>query len=197
MNIFNTTFLLGARDNGFEWVVPVLVVVFWIVTGIAKSIAAAKAERKSNDGGEEKKMRYKPIPDTSSQQPAERQPRRDAPIDRVRQPVPAVQAKPKPEHRSPMQSLKKAMHDAMEEAYAQQQKPKAPKPVARRAKKVRRPTVRKAPASAKPVYVEPVKEVEVTPDGSAIRQELHEGENIRKAIIYSEILGKPLAFRNS
>ena len=87
------------------------------------------------------------------------------------------------------------MQDAMQDVYAQQTKKQTPKPVARKPKKVQRQTTRRVPTRAKPVAKEPVKRVEVMPQEGSILKELLERENIRKAIIYSEILGKPLAMR--
>lgn len=204
MNIFFGLFILAGRDNEptFEWIVPVILVVVWIISGIGKLIAAARQERKQREkqrsvpGQPEKKMRYKPIPDASAPRRRERAVPQNVPVERVRETAPAAErVKPKPKRQGTVASLKKAMQDAIEEAYAQQARRQAPKPVAKRPKKVQRQMTRKVPKPAKPMAEEPVKKVEVKPQEGSVLRELLEKENIRKAIIYSEILGKPLALR--
>ncbi|MBW8016331.1 MAG: hypothetical protein FVQ82_09105 [Planctomycetes bacterium] len=201
MNILSEVFILAA-GNDFSWVVPVIFVAIWIIGGIGKVIVAAREDRKKRDqqtsvpGQPEKKMRYKPIPDASSPRQSQRTIPQQAPVQRVREPMPPAQrAKPEPKRPGTVATLKKAMHDAMEEAYKQQAKRQAPEPPPRRPKKVQRTTTRKVPTPTKQVAKEPVKQVKVIPQEGSVLKELLERENIRKAIIYSEILGKPLAMR--
>lgn len=200
MNILSGLFILAAGDNGpnLEWIVPVILVVVWIISGIGKLIASARQDRIQREkqmgrsGMDESKMRYKPIQDSSAPQGRARAVPQIVPVERVRETVPSAgRIKPEPKHGA-IASLKKAMHDAMEEAKSQ-----AGKPAVRRTKKVQRATARKVPSKPKPVAKEPVREVEVMPQEGSVLRELLERENIRKAIIYSEILGKPLAMRES
>ncbi|MCF7955537.1 MAG: hypothetical protein K9M75_07030 [Phycisphaerae bacterium] len=219
MNILSGLFILAARDGGrdFSWVVPVVFVVIWIISGVGKVIAAARQDRKQREkqrsagGQREAKMRYKPIPGSSAPEPQrrDRSMSQTAPIERVRDKKPAYdhvrdempdaeQFNREPKHQGTIASLKKAMHDAMEEAQMQKAKRVAIKAEAtRRPKKVQRKTTRKVPAAPKPMAKEPVMEVEVLPQEGSVLRELLEKDNIRKAIIYSEILGKPLAMRES
>ncbi|MCF7956536.1 MAG: hypothetical protein K9M75_12095, partial [Phycisphaerae bacterium] len=194
----------------FSWVVPVVFVFIWIISGIGKVIAAARQDRKlrekqrSTPGQQEAKMRYKAIPDSSAPAPQrrDRSMSQTAPIERVRDTMPADErvrdempdaerVKPEPKHQGTIASLKKAMHDAMEEAQMQ----KANHAALRSPKKVQRQKAQKIPMAPKPMAQEPVLEVEVMPQAGSVLLELLEKENIRKAIIYSEILGKPLAMR--
>lgn len=205
MNILSEIFILAANDEDgkYSWIVPVVFITVWIIGKVGSGIAAAKENRKelqkhkSRSERDESKMRYKPIPDSSSPQRRQTAIPQAVPVNRVRETAPAAErAKPKPKKTGTVASLKKAMQDAMEEAYAQQTKRQARKPVARKPIKVQRKTTRKVPTRPKPAAKEPVKQVEVMPQEGSILKELLERENIRKAIIYSEILGKPLALRD-
>lgn len=200
MNILSGFFILAAGDDGanLEWIVPVILVVVWIISGVGKLIASARQDRIQREkraersGRDESKMRYKPIQDSSAPQRRERAVPQVVPVERVRDTMPAAgRVKPEPKHGA-IASLKKAMHDAMEEAKSQ-----VPKPAVRKPKKVQRAATRKVSTKRKPVAKEPVREVEVMPQEGSVLRELLERENIRKAIIYSEILGKPLAMRES
>jgi hypothetical protein len=206
MNILSEIFILAAGDDGpLGWIVPVVFVSIWIIGGIGKVIATAREDRKQREkqrsvpGQPDKKMRYKPIPDGSSPQRRERAIPQAVPVQRVRETetMPSAdRVKPEPKRPGAVASLKKAMQDAMQDVYAQQTKRQAPKQApARKPKKVQRQTTRKVPTPAKPVAKSPVKQVEVMPQEGSILKELLVRENIRKAIIYSEILGKPLALR--
>ena len=202
MNILSEIFILGKSDD-FSWVVPVVFVAIWIIGGIGKVVVAAREDRKRREqqrpaaGQPENKMRYKPIPDASSTHRRERTIPQVAPVQQVREPMPSAQrSKPEPKRPGAVASLKKAMHDAMEDAHKQQAQRQAPKPAAaRKPKKVQRTTTRRVPTKRKQVAKEPVKQSQVTPQEGSVLKELFERENIRKAIIYSEILGKPLSLR--
>lgn len=204
MNILYGLFILAAGDDepNLEWIVPVILVVVWIISGVGKLIAGARQDRIQREkraersGRDESKMRYKPIQDSSAPQGRARAVPQNVPVERVRDTMPSAErVKPEPKRQGTIASLKKAMHDAMEEAQMQQAKRQVPKKAVRRPKKVQRATTRKAPATPKPMAKEPVREVEVMPQEGSVLRELLEKENIRKAIIYSEILGKPLAMR--
>jgi hypothetical protein len=207
MNFLDGLFILaaGGKDRDFSWVVPVAFVAIWIIGGIGKVIASARENQKQREkqkpapGQPENEMRYKPIPDASSQhQHRERAMPQivSVPKNKDRDTIPGRE-KAEPKRTGTVAALKKAMHDAMEEAQMQQGKRQAPKQAVRKPKKVQHATTRKVSTKRKPVAKEPVREVEVMPQEGSVLRELLERENIRKAIIYSEILGKPLAMRDS
>ena len=209
MNFLAGLFILAAGDEGpsYDWVVPVAFVAIWIIGGIGKVIAGAREDRKlrekqkSTPGQPEKDMRYKPIPDASSQGRRDRTMVQSVPVQRVRdkETMPVAvpgPAKAKPKRSGTVAALKKAMHDAMEEASLQQKKPQRAKPVAARSpKKVQRKATRRTAAPPRQVSKEPVRKIQPQQQQESIVSGLKERENIRKAIIYSEILGKPLALR--
>jgi len=207
MNILSGLFILARGDDGrnLEWIVPVILVVVWIISGVGKLIASARQDRiqrekrQERSGTDDSQMRYKPIPDGSAPKRRERSIPQVVPVERVRETMPSAERvnKPEPKRQGTIASLKKAMHDAMEGAQMQQAKRQAPKPAVRRPEKVQHATTRKVSTKRKPVSKEPVREVEVIPQDGSVLRELLERENIRKAIIYSEILGKPLAMRDS
>jgi Na+-transporting methylmalonyl-CoA/oxaloacetate decarboxylase gamma subunit len=207
-NIFDFL-ILAERKKGpdFSWVVPVLFVLVWVVTGIGKFVKNAMDNRERNEKMEsdsdqsQRKLRYKPIPDASAK-------RRElqqtiplvAPVSRTRDRVPTrVSDEQRPKPPSAVASLKKAMHEAMQEAAAQQGIARAPKPVPARPKAARatggnrRKEARQAPR--KPVQ-QPERKVQPVQRQETVLSELLQKENIRKAIIYSEIIGKPMALRD-
>lgn len=209
MNFLAGLFILAARgeDRKFSWVIPVAFVAIWIIGGIGKVIAGAKEDRKlrekqgSAPGQSEDEMRYKPIPDASSQGRRDRTMVQNVPVQRVRdkETMPVAvpgPAKVKPKRSGTVAALKKAMHDAMEEASSQQQKTQSPKPVAARSpKRVQRKATQRTAAPPRQVSKEPAREIQPQQEQESIVSGFKQRDNIRKAIIYSEIIGKPLALR--
>jgi hypothetical protein len=213
MNFLAGLFILAERgkERDFSWVVPVAFVAIWIIGGIGKVIASAREGRQQREkqrpasGQPENEMRYKPIPDASSQhQHRERTMPQivSVPKNKDRDTIPGREkAKAEPKRTGTVAALKKAMHDAMEEASFQQQKPQSPKPVAARPKAARsskrtaRQETRETPTRTRQVSKEPVRKVQPQIEQESLVSGLRERENLRKAIIYSEILGKPLALR--
>jgi hypothetical protein len=208
MNFLDGLFILAAGDEGssYDWIVPVAFVAIWIIGGIGKVIASARENQKQREkqkpasGQPENKMRYKPIPDASTQhQRRERTMPQvvSVPKNKDRDTIPGREkTKPKPKRHGTVETLKKAMHDAMEEAYPKQAKRQSPKPVsARSAKRVQRKATRRTPAPPSKVSKEPARKAQPQLHQESMASGLRERENLRKAIIYSEILGKPLALR--
>jgi len=204
MNILSGLFILAAGDDGgrdYSWIVPVVFAAIWIIAKFGSGIVAAnesrKEKQKERSGTDDSQMRYKPIPDGSAPQRRERAVSQTASVERRNTMPAAGRVKSEPKHQGTIASLKKAMHDAMEDAQMQQAKRQAPKQAVRRPKEVQHATTRKVSTKRKPVAKESVREVEVMSQEGSVLLELLERENIRKAIIYSEILGKPLAMRDS
>lgn len=204
MNNIFTEFILAARrqrPDDFSWLLPVAVFLIWIVGTIFKGIGNAREARKQQQrkrpesGG---KMRYKPlVSEPSAEEKA-------APAA-VQRRMPHAASKPvrRQEPSTPAKSLRQVMQQALQEAYAQQLPETGPAPV--RPVKARRPAktpVRKPPEKAgkpvveKPVSPEPVTEISPEFKGRGILTDLTRKDSLKKAIIYSEILGKPRALEN-
>jgi hypothetical protein len=212
-NIFDL-FILAAKNNDrdYSWVVPVFFAVVWVLVSIGKFSKAAydnwqqrqKQDYESDSAQAGHTLRYKPIPDAAAKR---REIQTTIPVavpvprNRDRMPAPALErSEPKPP--GAVASLKKAMHEAMEEVAGQQAKSQMPKPVAARPKAARVPTrtqsraTRKAPPVARKAVQPPQEKKQPVQQQETILSGLWQKENIRKAIIYSEIIGKPLALRD-
>ena len=210
--------ILAARRKGGGWVqllIPIAFVVIYVVSGLAKMKRGAsdediELEEKPGAPSREGTFRYKVIDDTAAakrpaaprsvqpqakqlpyakpsarpaaQRPAPRQPRQPAelrPVQARRQTQPQIQRtrpRPAPAARAPTPRPRpKPERDE-------------PKPAPRVAQKLRKPQ-KVAAAETKP------------PDQAVrkrrtLRQDLSGSSNLQRAIIYSEILGKPLALRD-
>lgn len=211
MNCLLGFLILAKRgDSDFSWVVPVVFVVIWILGGIGKVFGAYREDRKRHEQQgsgdvQENKMRYEPISDVSApSKPRSKEMAQAAPIQQVREKMPAdgaMAAKPERKRTGTVASLKKAMLDVVDEAYAQQGKSQIAKPVAAK------PTAGLATASTqrKATREMPVVSLDTNAERAKVSQpkqqetilsDLWQKENIRKAIIYSEIIGKPISLRN-
>lgn len=204
MNCLLGFMILAARDrdSDFSWIVPLVFVVIWVLGGIGKVYGSYKEGKQQRDSAQtDQKMRYKPIgnANVSSSSPKHgRTMPQAAPVPQVREVMPvavSMPAKAKRKLPETVASLKKAMRDAMEETYAQQSKSLSPKPSRAPVRSQRQSAVKNPPVS-RAVTKELVRESQPRQEESVLSG-LLQRENIRKAIIYSEIIGKPLAFRET
>jgi hypothetical protein len=214
--------ILAARKKGggFEWIVPLIFVGVYIVGGIAKMRAAkkegaAEPEEKPGALGGEGKLRYKALDGTAAarrpapklrsvqprakqlpyakpsaqptaQRPTPRQPRPVAPGPQpIVRPIP-VQARREGQIQVPRPRPRPA--PAAPRPWPKHKRAE-PKPAPRVAQKPRLP---QKPAAA--VVSEPP--AQIVRKRRTLRQDLSGSSNLQRAIIYSEILGKPLALRD-
>ena len=201
MNIELSTQILAASGDALEWVIPVLFFAVWIIGGIAKVIAATREnnkQRAKQSPGESRNYRYKPIPEGSKGDLLAGKNRRQTLESR----------------QNKRQGLAKESHSggkglgkiaAIKDAYAEQAKRESPKPTPARRKRTKSPR-RSQAAKTKPspktkmrqvpkIYV-PEPNEDDTPQEGTILAALKEKQQIRNAIIYSEVLGKPKATRD-
>jgi len=217
--------IVAARKKGGGWIVPIIFVVIYIVSALAKLKRGGaeediELEKRPSLRDTEGKFRYKaldeagarerpagprPVPTRAKtlpyakpgapgaqrqrpapSQPLPVQPRQPQPVSR--RPQPTVQPRPArvPSHLRPQEPPVRP--GPIRPAQASPPRPR-PKTTPRVAQKLRRP---QKPAAA--VVSEPP--AQVVRKRRTLRQDLSGSSNLQRAIIYSEILGKPLALRD-
>ncbi len=208
--------ILLAKDDGRNWInmlIPIVIVIIYAVSGILKMRSNLDKEQPTK---EQQEPRYKPLDDQSrgwerpSPEPAapEMSPgqRRqvDRQIERKLEPKPAPARQPtaaRPQQRRTLEAFletiapkpptaakpqpppaAQARHQRLRAQTAQRQqtarkiKPKAPPPKAKVAAR------KNAPSQPSPI--------------TSLAERLAQPDEIRRAIIYAEILGKPIALRD-
>ncbi len=209
--------LAARRKGGGGWVqllIPIVFVVIYVVSGLAKMKRGARdedieLEEEPSLRDTEGKLRYKALDEAgarerpaaprsvqprakqlpyakpsarpAAQRPAPRQPRQPAelrPVQDRRQIQPQIQ-RPRPR---PAPAARRHTRPRPKPERAE------PKPAPRVAQKPRLPQ-KPAAAAVKPP-------AEVVHKRRTLRQDLSGSSNLQRAIIYSEILGKPLALRD-
>jgi hypothetical protein len=199
--------ILAARKKGGGWIVPIIFVVIYIVSALGKLKRGGgeediEFEKRPSLRDTEGKFRYKSLDDSSARQrPAApsavptqpRQPIRPQPA--ARRPQPTVKPRPArvPSHLRPqVPSVRSGPIRPAARAPASRPHPKQrrvkPKAAPRAVQKPRQPQ-KTAAAVVKPP-------AEVVHKPRALRSDLSGSSNLQRAIIYSEILGKPLALRD-
>jgi hypothetical protein len=199
--------ILAARKKGGGWIVPIIFVVIYIVSALGKLKRGGgeediEFEKRPNLRDTEGKFRYKSLDDTAASQrtrPAPRQPvptqPRQAPRPQpaARRLQPTVQPRPArtPSPLRPQVPSVRPGPIRPAQAPAPRPRPKErrvkPKAAPRAVQKPRQP--QKVAAVAKPP-------AEVVHKPRTLRADLSGSSNLQRAIIYSEILGKPLALRD-
>jgi hypothetical protein len=199
--------ILAARKKSGGWVellIPIVFVVIYALSGIAKLKKGARdgqsdLKEKPSPKDAEGKFRYKSLDDTAGPkrpagprpvptQPRQRQPIRPQPA--ARRPQPTVQPRPArvPSHLRPQTPPVRpgSIQPAQPRPKAKQRRV-APKAAPRIIQKLRQP--QKVAATVKPP-------AEIVHKPRTLRSDLSGSSNLQRAIIYSEILGKPLALRD-
>lgn len=221
--------VVAARKKGGGWIVPIIFVVIYIVSALAKLKRGGaekdiELEKRPSLRETEGKFRYKaldeagarerpagprPVPPRAKtlpyakpgapgaprQRPAPRQPlpvQPRQPQPAARRPQPTVQPRPArvPSHLRPQVPSVRPGPIRAAQAPPSRPRPKPIKPKAapRVAQKPRQPQ-KVAAAAVKPP-------AEAVRKRRTLRQDLSGSSNLQRAIIFSEILGKPLALRD-
>ncbi len=194
--------IVAARKKGGGWIVPIIFVVIYIVSALGKLKRGGgeediELEKRPNLRDTEGKFRYKSLDDTAARQrPAAqrsvptqpRQPLRPQPV--ARRPQPTVQPRPArvPSLLRPQAPSVRPGPIRSAQAPAPRPRPVKPKAALRARQKPRQPQ-KVAAAVVKPP-------AEVVHKPRTLRSDLSGSSNLQRAIIYSEILGKPLALRD-
>jgi hypothetical protein len=215
--------LAARRKGGGGWVqllIPIAFVVVYVVSGLAKMKSGARdedieLEKRPSLRDTEGKLRYKALDEAgarerpatplsvqprakqlpyakpsarpAAQRPAPRQPRQPAETrPAARRPQPTVQPRPArvPSHLRPQVAPPVRPRSAPATG--------RPRPKPKRDEPKTAPRVAQKPAAA--VVSEPP--AEAVRKRRTLRQDLSGSSNLQRAIIYSEILGKPLALRD-
>ncbi len=197
--------ILAARKKGGGWIIPIIFVVIYIVSALGKLKRGGDEEdielkKRPSLRDTEGKFRYKSLEDTAAtKRPAgprslptqPRQPIRPQPA--AHRPQPTVQpiSARTPSHLRPQVTSVRPGPIRHARAPAPRPRPKqrrvTPKATSRAIQKPRQP--QKVAAT-----VEPPAETAHKP--RTLRSDLSGSSNLQRAIIYSEILGKPLALRD-
>jgi FtsZ-interacting cell division protein ZipA len=203
--------ILAARKKSGGWVellIPIIFVIIYVVSALAKMKKGARdgqieLKERPSLRDTEGKFRYKSLDDTAARQrtrPAPRQPVPTQPRQPIRpqpaarRPQPTVQPRPArvPSHLRPQ--TPPVRPSPIQPAQVRPPRPKAkqrrvaPKAAPRAVQKLRQPQ-KVAAAVVKPP-------AEVVHKPRTLRADLSGSSNLQRAIIYSEILGKPLALRD-
>ena len=194
--------ILAARKKGGGWIVPIIFVVIYIVSALGKLKRGGNEEdiefeKRPSLRDTEGKFRYKSLDDAAATKrpagprPMPTQPRQRQPI----RPQPTVQPRPArvPSHLRPQTppvrpgpiQPAQVVHPPRPKA---KQRRVATKAAPRAVQKLRQPQ-KVAAAVVKPP-------AEVVHKPRTLRADLSGSSNLQRAIIYSEILGKPLALRD-
>jgi len=206
--------LAARRKGGGGWVqllIPIAFVVIYVISGLAKMKRGAQdedielEEREQPAPGQPGEFRYKVLDDTAavkrpapprSVQPRAKQlpyakpsaqPTAQRPTPRQSRPVaPGPQPRVRPR---PIQARREAKIQVPRPRPRPKHKRAEPKPAPRVAQKPRQPQKPAAAAVSEPP-------AEAVRKRRTLRQDLSGSSNLQRAIIYSEILGKPLALRD-
>ncbi len=182
------------RGGWFRILIPIIIVIVYAISGLLKMKQQKKDQQEETDSSPrpgQARPRYKPVED-----------RRDQPPQRQRPPAPQPRAKNLPYAPQQQRLVRKIQIPELVQAAEQkpiftqaqrisapaagQPKPR-PGPVAIKRQPVRKPQPEPKPAPAETVEAK-------TPFASLAH--LTEPQNLRMAIVYSEILGKPVALRD-
>ena len=203
--------ILAARKKSGGWVellIPIIFVIIYVVSALAKMKKGARdgqieLKERPSLSDTEGKFRYKSLDDTAARQrpaaprqPLPTQPRQPIrPQPAARRPQPTVQPRPArvPSHLRPQTppvrpgpiQPAQVVHPPRPKA---KQRRVATKAAPRAVQKLRQPQ-KVAAAVVKPP-------AEVVHKPRTLRADLSGSSNLQRAIIYSEILGKPLALRD-
>lgn len=202
--------ILAARKKSGGWVellIPIIFVIIYVVSALAKMKKGARdgqieLKERPSLSDTEGKFRYKSLDDTAARQrpaaprqPLPTQPRQPIrPQPAARRPQPTVQPRPArvPSHLRPQVPSVRPGPIQPAQVRPPRHKPKQrlvkPKAVPRAVQKLRQPQ-KVAAAVVKPP-------AEVVHKPRTLRADLSGSSNLQRAIIYSEILGKPLALRD-
>ncbi len=204
--------VLAAKDDGRSWInmlIPIVIVIVYAISGIVKMKSNVDKEQPTQ---EQQKPRYKPLdeqgrgwerpaaePTAPEMSPAQRR-QVDRQIERKLAPEPARQPAPaRPQQRRTL--------EAFLETIAPKPPTAAPQPAAAQARQQRlgaqaaqrQQTARKIKPKASPrkakVATKKKPPAEPSPIAS-LAERLAQPDEIRRAIIYAEILGKPIALRD-
>ena len=200
--------ILAARKKGGGWIVPIIFVVIYIVSALGKLKRGGgeediEFEKRPSLRDTEGKFRYKSLDDTAARQrtrPAPRQPLPTQPRQPLRpqpaarRPQPTVKPRPArvPSHLRPQVPSVRPGPIQPAQVHPPRHKPKQrrvkPKAAPRAVQKPRQPQ-KVAAAVVKPP-------AEVVHKPRTLRSDLSGSSNLQRAIVYSEIWGKPLALRD-
>ncbi len=195
--------ILAARKKGGGWIVPVIFVVIYIVSALGKLKRGGgeediEFEKRPSLRDTEGKFRYKSLDDAAAtKRPAgprslptqPRQPVRPQPV--ARRPQPTVQPRPA-RVPSPLRPQVPSVRPGPIRPAARAPAPR-PHPKQRRVKPKAAPrAVQKPRQPQKAAAVKPPAEAVHKP--RTLRSDLSGSSNLQRAIIYSEILGKPWPF---
>ena len=215
INLLEKILAAPRRSNGdkFSWLVPVAIFAVYAVSSIAKRLAESKRqeelkEKRRNFGTNSTvKPRYKPIDSASAVESRASTTRRSQQLPYAKptaegQRRPARRVEPRPAVQQPQRTVPRPERPEQPGPKLEVPFPAAVRtyPTAerqpRRAAPIKKPRRAKAPAPVKPAVREVRKETKaaILP-GIISLDDLKEKENLRRAIVFSEILGKPLALR--
>jgi len=208
--------LLAAKGDGENWInmlIPVVIVIVYAISGILRMRSNLDKEKPAED---RQKPRYKPLdgqsrdweqpaaePATPEMPPAQRR-QVDRQIERKLAPEPAVRRQPTPTRPQQRRTLEafletvappKPLAAAKAQAAAAQAREKRLRAQTAQRKQTAKKIKRKpAPAKAK---VAAKKKPSPQPSPiTSLAERLAQPDEIRRAIIYAEILGKPIALRD-
>jgi len=190
--------ILAARkrsDGGwFQLLIPIIFVAVYVVSGLAKFRANKRDERDNRiEGVGPAKPRYKPLGDTATgarpASPGARNLSYAKPAQQ-REPAPrkVVEAQPIKYHQRPAGPDRPGRSVVAKRAKAQRPEPQS-RPEVIPPMPTKKPSVKMRPGTVEPLEAQPAISLASLADLTA-------GENLQTAIIYSEILGKPLALRD-
>jgi hypothetical protein len=213
---FLETFL-AARKKGGGWIVPIIFVVIYIVSALGKLKKGGaqediEFEKRPSLRDTEGKLRYKALDEAGARErPAGPRPvpPRTKTLPYAKPGVqPTTQRQPQPVTRRPQPTVQP--RPARVPSYMRPQMPPVrpgpirpaqmpplqPRPKQQRVKPKAAPRVEKPrqPQKAAAAVVKPP--AEVVHKSRTLRADLRGSSNLQRAIIYSEILGKPLALRD-
>ena len=201
--------ILAAKKRGAGWLVPVIFVAVYIISGIVKMKSAKREQQQGKAGQEQPKPRYKSLEDTTTArrqgttQPRTRQLPYAKPAQQPRQvqprsePVGAGRSDIGPAGQRPVRPLAPQRRDELllrpQRAVAAASPPVPARPVPQAAKPEPAPkvTIEQLRKKTDQAQTQPIPAQ--TPFASL--SHLTETDNLRMAIVYPEILGKPLALR--
>ncbi len=214
MNGLRDILLAAPKNFSGEWIrvlIPIIIVIVYAISGILKMRSNLDKEQPTE---EQQKPRYKPLDDQRhgwerpSAEPAvpEMSPGRRRQVDRqverqlVPEPAPRSQPTPaRPQQRRTLEAFLETIAPKPPTAAPQRAAAPARQERLRAQAAQRQQTARKIKAKAPPTKakVAAKKKAPAEPSPiSSLTERLAQPDEIRRAIIYAEILGKPIALRD-
>jgi len=219
--------IVAARKKGGGWIIPIIFVVIYIVSALAKLKRGGaekdiELEKRPSLRDTEGKLRYKaldeagarerpagprPVPPRAKTLPYAKPGAPGAPRERPapRQPLPVQPSQPQPAARRPQPTVQP--RPARVPSHLRPQEPpvrpgpiraaQTPRPRPKPIKPKAAPRVAQKPRKPQKVAaVETKPPAQIVRKRASLRADLSGSSNLQRAIIYSEILGKPLALRD-